>query len=326
MDAQAFIDAIVDDPDDRAMWIAYADWLCDRGELRGELINLALAADDHEDPERVRARVDMLTGRTRELLSPPVAKAAQHWRFKWWRGFIRAAALITSRDDLGDALVDALLADPHAPLIETLDVGTHWRPVLRHERRRLRSLSVYNLGRGAADLDARAPGLEDLELSAGHPDFYVDELVHGALRRLSMFAECPAIETGAFQLPRLEALAIGIAANRPILTSETSILRRPPPTLTSLRLQSAFSEWVPAFSRCGVVAQLTQLTIGTLGAAGVDALCEHAAAFAHIAALHIDLVSSVNLELVPPDQLRELHERLRRAFPQVTIAPDRDRR
>jgi uncharacterized protein (TIGR02996 family) len=41
VDPQAFIDAIVDDPDDKATWVAYADWLCERGELRGEIISLA---------------------------------------------------------------------------------------------------------------------------------------------------------------------------------------------------------------------------------------------------------------------------------------------
>ncbi len=49
IDAQALIDAIVANPDDLSPWLIYADWLLDRGDLRGELINLEVAreADRH---------------------------------------------------------------------------------------------------------------------------------------------------------------------------------------------------------------------------------------------------------------------------------------
>jgi uncharacterized protein (TIGR02996 family) len=44
-DAQALIDAIVANPDDLALWTTYADWLLDRGDMRGKLINLEVARE-----------------------------------------------------------------------------------------------------------------------------------------------------------------------------------------------------------------------------------------------------------------------------------------
>src|SRR5262249_8298558 len=43
---EAFEQAIVDDPEDRASYAAYGDWLDEQGDPRGEFIQVQLALED----------------------------------------------------------------------------------------------------------------------------------------------------------------------------------------------------------------------------------------------------------------------------------------
>lgn len=57
--------ALLDDPDDLAAHSAYADWLCEQGDPRGELIQIQLAL---EEPEREVAERKELQQREQVLL------------------------------------------------------------------------------------------------------------------------------------------------------------------------------------------------------------------------------------------------------------------
>src|SRR5687767_13635824 len=62
----ALEDALVADPDDLAAHSAYADYLAEQGDPRGEFIQVQLALEDARLPPAER---DQLQGRERELLT-----------------------------------------------------------------------------------------------------------------------------------------------------------------------------------------------------------------------------------------------------------------
>lgn len=89
-DANAFLDAILAEPDDIASRLIFADWLEERGDPRGEFIRIqcALSGNHLDDLQRVR-----FTIRQQELLAQheaewaaPFQGAAGGWTFR--RGFI----------------------------------------------------------------------------------------------------------------------------------------------------------------------------------------------------------------------------------------------
>ncbi|QJW96558.1 TIGR02996 domain-containing protein [Frigoriglobus tundricola] len=62
----AFERAIIENPDDRASYSAYADWLQEQGDPRGEFIAVQLALEDESRPKDAR---DALKAREAELLA-----------------------------------------------------------------------------------------------------------------------------------------------------------------------------------------------------------------------------------------------------------------
>jgi uncharacterized protein (TIGR02996 family) len=75
-DAQAFESALVANPDDLAGWCAYADYLVERGDPRGEFMQVQLALEDESRP---RAERDALKQREQELLE----KHEKEWVGDW---------------------------------------------------------------------------------------------------------------------------------------------------------------------------------------------------------------------------------------------------
>jgi uncharacterized protein (TIGR02996 family) len=68
-DDKAFIRAILDHPDELTTWLAYADWLDDRGDPRSEFLRLTAERRTSSDDARsatIDARIDVL----REELDP----------------------------------------------------------------------------------------------------------------------------------------------------------------------------------------------------------------------------------------------------------------
>ena len=97
--------AIIAAPDDDLPRAVYADWLTERGDLRGELIVLQLLA---EPTLQQRQRIDELLARHRDRWVGGAATDA--WKLDWQRGFVGRAAFEldasadrTTIDDAGEA-------------------------------------------------------------------------------------------------------------------------------------------------------------------------------------------------------------------------------
>ena len=106
----ALEDALADAPDDLATHMAYADFVVELGDPRGELIQVQLAPEDESRPAAERKR---LQGRERELLEA-------HER--QWLGDL--APLLLGDDDERRALVAAEMPE-HQDRVEH---PSGWRP------------------------------------------------------------------------------------------------------------------------------------------------------------------------------------------------------
>ena len=104
-DAAAFEAALRDNPDDLAGWCAYADWLTEQGDPRGEFMQVQLAL---EDESRTKDERDRLKEREKELLlahekewlgelAPFLLGDKKHEssdsQYNWQRGFVAALAI-----------------------------------------------------------------------------------------------------------------------------------------------------------------------------------------------------------------------------------------
>jgi uncharacterized protein (TIGR02996 family) len=72
---EAFERAILETPDDPASFAAYADWLFEQGDPRGEFMQVQLALEDEQRPatERTQFRereAELLTAHQAEWLGP----------------------------------------------------------------------------------------------------------------------------------------------------------------------------------------------------------------------------------------------------------------
>jgi uncharacterized protein (TIGR02996 family) len=84
---------IAEDPDDDNAWLAYADWLQQRGETRGELIALDIALESATGARKTEleaARVGMLASYGAALLGETFSRfiASGYGQLSWRRGFI----------------------------------------------------------------------------------------------------------------------------------------------------------------------------------------------------------------------------------------------
>lgn len=191
--------AIDDDPDDPTAYSVLGDWLQARGDPRGELIALFLAADaqraasPRERPPAQAAIGRLLArhsgaflGRLERYVQDPSDPTAPP--FLWRRGYIARAEIV------------AVPPRPVAPLV---------RELLRHPSGRfLHELSVRTEGDGREileDLAATVPrSLRELELY-GLADLGDLGALWGSftrLHRLSLTGR--AVEVGALELPVLQ--------------------------------------------------------------------------------------------------------------------------
>jgi uncharacterized protein (TIGR02996 family) len=104
----AFLQAVLDAPDDDAPRLIYADWLEEQGDPRGEFIRIqcALAQMDEADDHRweLEARERQLLWQHSKGWAGPVRRYVKKWRFR--RGFVEK---ITIRADRFLACADELM-------------------------------------------------------------------------------------------------------------------------------------------------------------------------------------------------------------------------
>jgi uncharacterized protein (TIGR02996 family) len=130
---QAFEDAITADPDERSGHMAYADWLMEQGDPRGEFIQVQLALEDPTLPaaeqKKLRQREkNLLAAHRDEWLGPLAAhfpkKQSRNRRImNFARGWIDTLEI----DSLNVDLAQALAQEPRIRLVQRLIVGG-WTP------------------------------------------------------------------------------------------------------------------------------------------------------------------------------------------------------
>jgi len=320
MDRQALIDAIVADPAQLDAWVVYADWLCEQGELRGEIIQLSLAIDGGNNTDETRGRLGRLMWQLDQLVSPAIAAIAECWEFSWWRAFPIAAHIRRHEEAFSREVAEALLADPHIGLLESLATDEFWQPVFDTPLRWLRDLSVASLGDAASKLNTHLPGLESLAL---HGSNIVLDLRHDALRDLyATSASCSAIIDGTFALPALETLRWSLVENDPLVRTPTSILHVPPTTLTKLHVPDATSFVAGELAQCPIAERLTVLDLGDVReTAQLVELANHARVFPAVREL---VLEGLPFEAARADREATL-ARLTDAFPHASVELDMDR-
>jgi len=268
VNAEELIAAIVAAPDDDEPWLVYTDWLLDRGDPRGELMSLQ-AAVDAEDPAAIW-RLRELENDEDRLLSPRLLAQTRYWRFEWKRGFIGVAELRAEAGPPTRECLEALFAEPHAALIDSLTLDA-LKLAPEHDRHRRLELGDCNDGL------ARMSRLATLTLN----DVVLTSLSHERMTRLSSTPlACPALSTGDFSLPSLVDLHLRAAL--PDLDQPRSILRRPPSTLTTLSLEGATAQTIAQLAELEVARQLTALFVDAGTFAAIAALRDHAARFESI--------------------------------------------
>lgn len=198
--------AIDDDPDDPAAYSVYGDWLQRRGDPRGELIALSLAAEAQlaADPRRkppAQAAVTRLLSKHAATLLGPLARHVREPAdpaappFVWRRGYIARAELASAPDRPAAPILRDLLAHPSGRFLRELVVRTE------DEGPAILALLEASAPRSLRDLELRA--LVDLgPLADLWPPL-------ARLHRLSLTAR--AFEPGALALPELRRLALAAA-------------------------------------------------------------------------------------------------------------------
>jgi uncharacterized protein (TIGR02996 family) len=184
--ADAFVQAILDDPDDGSLRLIYADWLEERGDPRGEFIRVqyALAGMDVDDPRRppLEARERMLLLQHGSRWAGHLAKLVEHFAFA--RGFVenvtldvqgflecgpelfRLAPVQTVRLSSGSTGLPAVVAAPHLARVRGLNLS-YLRFGLAEIQELVRSPYLDRLT--SLDLTSDHIGIAGLRLLTGSP-------------------------------------------------------------------------------------------------------------------------------------------------------------
>ncbi|MBY0227703.1 MAG: TIGR02996 domain-containing protein [Gemmataceae bacterium] len=193
---RAFLDTIIETPDDDAPRLVFADWLMEQGDdARAEFIRSQIGLERMEEGDPRRAGLE---SRERELLhahgwdwAEELGDAVTEWRYR--RGFIEYAELSLERepDEIGDLMARAPIR--HIRVTESTDTLSCAVKALPHLRRLL-GLEFWNLdGFDDADVEALLASrhLADLRTLILHQhrngrmidDDILAEAMHSPLRR-----------------------------------------------------------------------------------------------------------------------------------------------
>jgi uncharacterized protein (TIGR02996 family) len=127
---EALEEALAADPDDVATAMAYADYLQEQGDPRGEFVSVQLALEDEKRPATERKQLrrreeELLQAHEREWLGEPLAhylldhiEAEPRSEHRWQRGLLAHLRV----QSLTRAFAQALAAAPAARFLRTLHV------------------------------------------------------------------------------------------------------------------------------------------------------------------------------------------------------------
>src|SRR5829696_267111 len=90
-EAEAFEAALRDNPDDLAGWCAYADYLAEQGDPRGEFMQVQIALEDESLPKARRAALKkqeaaLLKKHEKDWLGPLAAVTVDAEPVTFWEG------------------------------------------------------------------------------------------------------------------------------------------------------------------------------------------------------------------------------------------------
>lgn len=318
--------AILDAPDAREAYAVYADWLLEHGDPAGELIAVQLALEDAPDDPALRAREgELLAGRDAELRRLYTYAVSQEIADPIWRrGLLHAITVGGDAYSTGNAQAyEELLRDPISRFLRELTVrpatvmygeptpddGAIVDAIAAHGApRALRRLAFDPLDfqiswtrlTDLSPIYRHLTRLEELALSAGDvtlgaidlPALRSFELVTGGLPRRALAS------VAAARWPRLVRLVLYLGTPRhggdceladlAALLADAAALPSGLRTLGLCNCELA-DELVPVLARSPLLPRLRHLDLsrGTLGDAGAQALLEHAAAFRHLETLDL---------------------------------------
>ena len=318
-DSGAALEAAIDeDPDDTAAYSVYGDWLQRRGDLRGELIALSIAAEAQRaaKPGRkspAQAALGKLLGKHAATLLGPLARLVRDPGdptappFVWRRGFIARAELAAAPDRPVAPIVGELLRHPSGRFLRELIVKTDGEaPALLEllEAAAPRSLRELEL-QGLVDLGdlgglwGPLARLHRLDLTARR--FELGELQLPALRRARFAASelsGSAVRSIArAPLPRLERLELRFGSRGADLATfedlQPLLHRTDLPALTHLKLKRApyAGSIVRELAASPLARQLVVLDLshGSFNPADIEVLVQHKERFAQLRELWLPL-------------------------------------
>lgn len=184
---------IVESPGDTEARLVYADWLLERGDLRGELIRLQCeAARGALDDRRAKRLRGLLRSQSKRWLGPIAAVTEVRSRV-WDRGFLAAARVEAGHyREMQDAI-----GHPEWRTVRFLHTGSHSHGIDLVAHPIMRSLRAVT----------RLLGSQFRALSEGGRPLGIEEL---DLLEWRTGGDCELKELGACRaLPRLRVLAIG---------------------------------------------------------------------------------------------------------------------
>lgn len=316
--------AIEKSPDDPGPYLVYADWLQELGDPRGELIALHHRKAEKPATKLLEKHREQLLGALAPLYTDE--RYGFGLRVEWRFGFMRRVSLgwgNFSDDDDRDVFEDlkTLVELPVARFIEALVLG----PIPGTEEMTLqpaidalvklrapatlRELSLGNTGdwdisntaTGHVDPLAKVfPRLEKLRLHAGSiglgrdvsfPALRELQVQSGSLTKADLKALC------SLEAPKLERLEVwfgdpNYGASGGVKDVAQLLAAQGFERVKHLGLMNCpfADELVKALAGSKILSQLTSLdlSMGALSDAGVDAMLEQRAAFAHLESLNLD--------------------------------------
>jgi uncharacterized protein (TIGR02996 family) len=294
---------IARDPENPAGYLVYADWLIERGDPRGELINLQVELARDPSVER-RERVALLLARHRaEWIGALDGENPGRVTWTWRNGFFRCVRLGAGYGGHA-ALYRVMRKLTSACFLHELAISdfrltdTAWNELVSAIEDRplpttLRTLSIgFSSSAFDGDLEQLAVlnpqlgGLESLRIRGLDPSLSMLSLP--ALRSLEFDAFMPTVEAMLdIRWPHLESLVLHLH-DVPLAIVESLLSGASFPALTTLALAADISV-VAMLARSPVLARLQTLDLSqmNLGRQCVFDLLENHTAFARLAKLRI---------------------------------------
>jgi uncharacterized protein (TIGR02996 family) len=328
--------AIAANPDDRSAYLVFGDWLTAQGHPRGALIA------EHAAGATIDKRQAHL------LFGEKLARVADLIVDRTWRlGFLEKVKVASNPERRGgdlslggvlemllDSLAGRFVRDLTLGIstFESNDYGHEMQVIGAKPRPLLRSLYVGDFEREETELNwsslgdasvmwAALPNLRELTLRSGTME--LGEIVLPELRsfatRTGGLSKANLKSIALARWPKLEHLDVQIGSTNYGCDVElhdfTPLLERLPPSVRHLGLTNTehSDALVPLLAASPALRQLESLdlSLGTLGVAGGEALIAHHTRFAHLKKL--DLSESWLAD--------DLIDRIREKLPQA-IAPD----